>query len=126
MKMVLALTSLLALAVLTTDAKAATFPRDSTGDSMQRYESRMPSSPIAPGLFGTSYGPLYGPFLPPRPTPLTTITNILVVPEASPTPTPTKASPHAKFWIAHCGSYVEIDVDSTTNLSEEEGKTCQK
>lgn len=54
-----------------------------------------------------------------------TINNVVVQMPDTDAP---EATTHArsKFWIAHCGSFVEIDVDSTTNLVEEEGKSCTR
>ena len=92
---------------------------------MQRYDSLMPPSPMIrfPSLLGTSYWP----FVPYLPAPSVTFQNIVVeMPEATPPPSPPKAPAPSKFWFAHCGGFVGMDVDSRTNLMEEEGKPCQK
>lgn len=115
----------LALALFVTNAEAGRSPRDSSGDAMQQYDSRMPSSPMTriPSILGTSYWP----FVPYPPAPSMTIVNIEVeMPEASPPPSPPKPPAPSKFWFAHCGGFVGMDVDSRTNLMEEEGKSCQK
>jgi hypothetical protein len=113
------------LAVLVTNAEAARYPRDFSGDAMQGYNSRMPSSPMTrfPALLGTSYWP----FVPYLPAPSMTITNIVVeVPEAAPPPSPAKPPAASKFWFARCGVFIGMDVGSTTNLMEEEGKPCAR
>jgi hypothetical protein len=54
-----------------------------------------------------------------------TIVNIAVeVPEASSPTSPPKPPAPSKFWFPRCGVFIGMDVDSTTNLMEEEGKPC--
>ena len=111
--------------LLVTNAEAARYPRDFSGDAMQRFDSQMPSSPMLrfPGMLGTSYWP----FVPYLPAPSMTFANIVLeFPEAPPPPLPPKLPPPPRFWFAHCGVFVGMDVTSTTNLMEEEGKPCQK
>jgi hypothetical protein len=117
--------TVLFLALLVTNAEAGQYPRDFSGDAMQQYNSRMPSSPMTrfPALLGTSYWP----FVPYLPAPSMTIVNIAVeVPDASPPPSPQKPPAASKFWFARCGVFIGMDVDSTTNLMEEEGKPCAR
>ena len=101
---------------------AGRFPRDFSGDAMQQYDSRLPSSPMVrfPGLLGLSFWP----FIPYPPAPFRPLFNIVIEsPAEPPVPIPAKPPAPAKFWIARCGTFVEIDV-ATTNLLEEEGKDC--
>jgi hypothetical protein len=108
-----------------THAEAGRYPRDSSGDPMQRFDSQMLSSPMLrfPAILGTSYWP----FVPYLPAPSMTFQNILLeIPEASPPPPPSKPPAAARFWFARCGVFVGMDVSSTTNLMEEEEKPCQK
>lgn len=117
--------TVLFLALLVTTAEAGQYPRDFSGDAMQQYNSRMPSSPMMrfPALLGTSYWP----FVPYLPAPSMTIMNIAVeVPEASSPTSPPKPPAPSKFWFARCGVFIGMDVDSTTNLMEEEGKPCAR
>lgn len=103
-------------------AMAGRFPRDFSGDAMQQYDSRLPSSPMVrfPGLLGLSYWP----FIPYPPAPSMPLFNIVIEsPAEPPVPIPAKPPAPAKFWIARCGTFVEIDV-ATTNLLEEERKDC--
>ena len=103
-------------------AMAGRFPRDFSGDAMQQYDSRLPSSPMVrfPGLLGLSYWP----FIPYPPAPSRPLFNIVIESPAEPAvPIPAKPPAPAKFWIARCGTFVEIDV-ATTNLLEEERKDC--
>jgi hypothetical protein len=112
------------LALLVTNVEAGQSPRDFSGDAMQRYESRMPSSPMIrfPGLLGTSYWP----FVPYPPAPSMTFVNVVVdIPDTTPAPPP-KPPASPRFWFAHCGGFVGMDINATTNLMEEEQKSCQK
>lgn len=109
--------------LLVTNAEA--YPRDFSGDAMQRFNSQMPSSPMLrfPAILGTSYWP----FVPYLPAPSMTFANIVVEsPEPAPPPPVPKPPAPARFWFSHCGEFVGIDVTSTTNLMEEERKPCQK
>ena len=102
-----------------------TFQRDFSGDAMQRYDSRMPSSPMTriPSVLGLSYWP----FVAYPPAPSMTINNVVVqMPDTLAPEAALKTPARSQFWIAHCGSFVELDVDSTTNLMEEEGKSCAR
>jgi hypothetical protein len=104
-------------------AMAGRYPRDFSGDAMQRHDSRLPSSPMIrfPGTLGMTYWPFIA--YPPAPT-MPVFNFVIEIPEES-TPTPplqTKPAP-AKFWIARCGGFVEIDV-AKSNLLEEERKGC--
>ena len=111
--------------LLVTNAEAGRYPRDSSGDPMQRFDSQMLSSPMLrfPAILGTSYWP----FVPYLPAPSMTFTNIVLeLPEAAPPLPPLKPPAPARFWFSHCGVFVGMDVTSATNLMEEERKPCQK
>lgn len=111
--------------LLVAQAEAARYPRDSSGDAMQRFDSQMLSSPMLrfPAILGTSSWP----FVPYLPAPSITFSNIVLeMPEAAPPPPAPKPQAPARFWFSHCGVFVGIDVNSTTNLMEEERKPCQK
>ncbi|HKO29680.1 MAG TPA: hypothetical protein VJU54_00955 [Nitrospiraceae bacterium] len=112
------------LALLGTEAQAGRTLRDFSGDAMQRYDSQMMSSPLTyfPGTFGISVWP----FIAYPPAPSMTIVNVQVqVPELDQRPMPPPTPPaHSKFWTARCGGFVELEVSSTMNLMEEEGKPC--
>jgi len=111
--------------LLVTNAEAARYPRDSSGDPMQRFDSQMLSSPMLrfPAILGTSYWP----FVPYLPAPSMTFANIVFeTPEPAPPPPVPKPPASARFWFSHCGVFVGMDVTSTTNLMEEEQKPCQK
>jgi hypothetical protein len=106
----------------TQNATAGRFPRDVSGDAMQQYDSRLLSSPMIrfPSLLGLSYWP----FVPYPPAPSMPVFNIVIESSVEPSaPPPAKLPAPAKFWIARCGTIVEIDV-AKTNLLEEEGKDC--
>ena len=116
------LTALL-LGVLGTGAEAGRTSRDFSGDAMQRYNSRMMSSPVMrfPGPLGVSLWPYIA--FPPAPS--TIIINIQVQvsePDRSTVPPTPPARP--KFWTARCGGFVELEASQVTNLMEEEGKPC--
>lgn len=116
--------TLVLLVLLGTNAEAGRMLRDASGDPMQRFDSRMMSSPVMrfPGLFGISLWP----YIAYPPAPSTTIVNIQIQMSAldqPPAPPPT-APAHPKFWTARCGVFVELEVSSTMNLMEEERKPC--
>jgi hypothetical protein len=117
-------TSTIVLLVLFgTDVEAGRRLHDFSGDAMQRYDSRMMSSPVMrfPGLFGISLWPYI--IYPPAPS--LTIVNVQVrIPELDQPPAPASSPPRSKFWIAQCGLFVELEVSSTMNLIEEEQKPC--
>ena len=108
------------LALLGAEAEAGRSLRDFSGDAMQRYDSRMMSSPVMhfPGIFGISLGP----YIAYPSTPSMTIVNVLVqIPELDQRPTPPPTPPaRPKFWTAWCGVFVELEVSSTMNRMEEE------
>ena len=105
-------------------ASANQYLRDTSGDAMQRYDSRMPSSPMLrfPGLFGTTYRPIVA--YPPAPE-MQVFNLLIAAPEESALAVQNKPPASSKFWIARCGDIVEIDV-SKTNLIEEESKACPR
>jgi hypothetical protein len=107
-----------------TNAEASRMLRDSSGDPMQRFNSRMMSSPVMrfPGIFGISLWP----YIAYPPAPSMTIVNIQIqMPGSDQPPAPPPTPPaHPKFWTARCGVFVELDVSSTMNLMEEERKPC--
>jgi hypothetical protein len=111
-------------ALLGAQAWAATTLRDFSGDAMQRYDSRMMSSPVMrfPGLFGIAIWP----YIAYPPAPSLTIVNVHVtLPAQDPHPAPPPSPPaRPKFWTSRCGIFVELDVNSTMNLMEEERKPC--
>jgi len=98
--------------------------RDVSGDPLQRYDSRMMSSPMMrfPGLFGMSHWP----YIVYAPAPSVTIVNVQVqMPELDERPAPAPTPPaRPKFWIARCGGFVELEVNPTMNLMDEERKAC--
>ncbi len=112
------------LVLLATEVEAVRRLRDFSGDAMQRYDSRMMSSPVMrfPGLFGISLWPYI--IYPPAPS--MTIVNVQIqIPELDQRPTPASTPPaRPKFWIARCGVFVELEVSSTMSLMEEERKPC--
>jgi hypothetical protein len=112
------------LLLASTDVEASRRLRDVSGDPLQRYDSRMMSSPMMrfPGLFGISHWP----YIVYAPAPSMTIVNVQVqrselAERPAPAPTP-QARP--KFWIARCGGFVELEVNPTMNLMDEERKAC--
>jgi hypothetical protein len=116
--------TLVLLALVGTNAEAGRMLRDASGDPMQRFESRMMSSPVMrfPGLFGISLWP----YIAYPPAPSMTIVNIQIQMsglDQPPAPPPTPPA-HPKFWTARCGLFVELEVSSTMNLMEEERKPC--
>ena len=115
-------TSTLLFVLLGTKAEAGRTLRDFSGDAMQRYDSRMMSSPMTdfPGIFGVSLWP----YIAYPPAPSMTIVNVQVqFPELDMTP-PTTPFARPKFWTARCGVFVELEASSTMNLMEEERKPC--
>ena len=111
------------LVLFGTDVEAGRRLHDFSGDAMQRYDSRMMSSPVMrfPGLFGISLWP----YIVYPPAPSLTIVNVQVkIHELDQRPAPTSSPPSSKFWIARCGVFVELEVSSTMNLMEEERKPC--
>ena len=112
------------LVLLGADAEAGRTLREFSGDAMQRYDSRMMSSPVMrfPGLFGLSLWP----YIVYPPAPSMTIVNVQIqIPELDQRPTPPPTPPgRPKFWTARCGVFVELEVSSTMNLMEEERKPC--
>ena len=99
-------------------------PRDFSGDALQLYDSQMMSSPMMrfPAILGISIWP----YINYPPAPSMTILNLQVpIPDLEQRPVPAPTPPaHSKFWIAHCGSFVELEVNPTMNLIDEEQKPC--
>ena len=118
--------TLVLLALLGTEAKAGRTFRESSGDAMQRFDSRMMGSPVMRfhGLSGLSLWP----YIAYTPTPSMTIVNVQIqIPEVDQRPMPPPAPPaRSKFWTARCGVFVELEVSSTMNLMEEETKPCSR
>jgi hypothetical protein len=118
--------SLVLLALLATEAEAGRTLGESSGDAMQRFDSRMMASPVMrfPGLFGLSHWP----YIAYPPAPSMTIVNIQIqIPELNQPPPPPPTPPaRPKFWTARCGVFVELEVSSTMNLMEEEAKLCSR
>ena len=116
--------TLVLFALLGTEAEAGRTFRESSGDAMQRFDSRMMASPVMrfPGLSGLSLWP-YNAY---TPTPSMTIVNVQIqIPEVDQRPTPPPTPPaRSKFWTARCGIFIELEVSSTMNLMEEETKPC--
>ena len=116
--------TVLLLFLLGTDVEASRRLRDVSGDPMQSYDSRMMSSPMTrfPGLFGISVWPYI--IYPPAPS--MTILNLQVqVPNQDQQPMTASTPPaRPKFWIARCGGFIELEVNSTMSLMDEEGKPC--
>ena len=108
-----------------TDVEADRRLRDVSGDTLQRYDSRMMSSPMTrfPGVFGISR---WWPYLIYPPAPSMTIVNVqVIVPNLAQEPTLAPTPPaRPKFWIARCGGFVEVEVNPTMNLMDEERKPC--
>ncbi|MGA6826963.1 hypothetical protein ACO9S2_05025 [Nitrospira sp. NS4] len=116
--------TLLLLGVLGTEAGAGGASRDVSGAAMQRYESRMMSSPMMrfPGLYGISLWPYIAY---PQAPPITIVNVQVQIPELEQRPAPAPTPPaRPKFWTARCGVFVELDVSATMNLMEEERKPC--
>lgn len=112
------------LVLFRTDVEAGRIQHDFSGNAMQRYDSRMMSSPVMrfPGLFGISLWP----YIAYPPAPSLTIVNVQIQTPAldqrpAPTSTPMRSS---RFWIARCGTFVELEGSSITNLMQEERKPC--
>jgi len=120
---VLALTVVFS-SLLSTDAAASRLIRDASGDAMQRYDSRMMSSPVM--HFSSTFGRFLWPYIAYPPAPSLMIVNIQIqTPELDQRPTPPPApSARPKFWTARCGVFVELEVSPTMNLMEEERKPC--
>jgi len=98
--------------------------RDSSGDAMQRHNSSMMSSPVR--RFPSQFRGSFWPFVGYTPAPSMTIVNVHVhIPavDEQPIPPPNPPAP-SKFWIAHCGTFVELEVSETINVMEEEQKPC--
>jgi hypothetical protein len=112
------------LLLASTDVEASRRLRDVSGDPLQRYDSRMMSSPMMrfPGLFGMSHWP----YIVYAPAPSVTIVNVQVqMPELDERPAPAPTPPaRPKFWIARCGGFVELEVNPTMNLMDEDRKAC--
>ena len=112
------------LLLASTDVEASRRLRDVSGDPLQRYDSRMMSSPMMrfPGLFGMSHWP----YIVYAPAPSVTIVNVQVqMPELDERPAPAPTPPaRPKFWIARCGGFIELEVNSTMSLMDEERKPC--
>jgi hypothetical protein len=103
--------------------EAGTIARDFSGDAMQRYDSRMMTSPLQriPSVLGLSLWP----FTPYLPAPSLTVVNVQINFPAldSPSPIPPPASPaRPKFWINRCGIFVEIEVSPERTLMEVEAE----
>ena len=114
----------LLLVLLGTNVEAGRIPHDSSGDPMQRHNSQMMASPMTrfPGIMGITVWP----YIKYPPAPSTTIVNVEVrVPslESRPEPMPTPPA-RPKFWIARCGSFVEIELSPAMSLIDEESKPC--
>ncbi len=98
--------------------------RDSSGAAMQRHNSSMMSSPMR--RFPSRFSRSFWPWVAYTPAPSMTIVNVHVhvpVLDERPAPPPPPPAP-SKFWIARCGSIVELEVSETMNLMEEEQKPC--
>ena len=111
------------LGFLATDALSGQYPRDFSGDAMQRHESRLPSSPMLrfPAILGLSYWP----FINYPPAPSMPVFNIVVeLPDETNQPAPTRPPASAKFWIARCGTFVEIDATKADLIQEENRTDC--
>lgn len=114
--------SLCLFSFLGTDVLAGRYPRDFSGDAMQQFDSRLLSSPMTrfPSVLGLSYWP----FIPYPPAPSMSVLNITIdLPEEPSPPQPLKPPASAKFWIARCGTFVQVEVDKVDVL-EEERKDC--
>src|SRR5688572_6828879 len=116
--------TVLLLVLLGTDVEAVRRLRDVSGDPMQSYDSRMMSSPMTrfPGLFGISVWP----YIIYAPAPSMTILSLQVqIPNLDQQPMRASTPPaRPKFWIARCGGFVELEVNPTMNLMDEERKAC--
>jgi hypothetical protein len=114
--------SLCLFSLLGTDVLAGRYPRDFSGDAMQQFDSRLPSSPMTrfPSVLGVGYWP----FIAYPPAPSVSVLNITIdLPEEPSPPQPPKPAAAAKFWIARCGSFVQVEVDKA-DILEEEQKDC--
>ncbi|MDH4304939.1 MAG: hypothetical protein OEV53_12835 [Nitrospira sp.] len=130
--MTLLLTALLTLIPLTVSAESrggltvgpstGLHPPGTHGLGLHGPESRTPDGhfPHVRGFHGRAIRPMLGS----GPAQNLTTVNIQVERPEEPSPPPPKPSPPAKFWIARCGSFVELQAGPTLNLIEEEGKSC--
>jgi len=107
---------------LTNPAIASRYPRDFSGDAMQRHDSQLPSSPMSrfPGVLGLTYWPFIA--YPPAPT-MQMFNFVIETPGETAPVVQNKPPASSKFWIGRCGTFVEIDV-AKANLIEEESKAC--
>lgn len=92
------------------------------GVGLHGLESRTPDAHFlhVRGFHGRTIRPMLGSDLAPN----LTVVNIQVERPEEPPPPPPKPSAPAKFWIARCGSFVELQASPTLNLIEEEGRSC--
>jgi hypothetical protein len=110
------------------EVQAGSTVRDFSGDAMQSYDSRMMNSPLQriPPVLGLSFWP----FVSYLPVPSLTVVNVQInLPAAlfSPPTVPPPAAPaRSKFWIHRCGSFVEVQISSTTNMMDEEQSPCSR
>jgi hypothetical protein len=124
MKLLLWAWTLTGLLLGSTDVEASRQLRDFSGDPMQGYDSRMMSSPMTrfPGVFRITPWPYI--IYPPAPS-MTIVDVQIHIPELHQQPTTASTPPaRPKFWIARCGGYVELDVNPTMSLMDEERKAC--
>jgi hypothetical protein len=116
------------LVFLATNAISGQYPRDFSGDAMQRHSSRMPSSPMLrfPAVLGLTPWPFIG--YPPAPS--MSVFNLDIHVPAQPAqmdqPAPSKAPASAQFWIARCGSFVEVDPGKVNLIEEEARQDCAR
>ena len=113
-----------AVVLLATAAEAGRTLGEFSGDAMQRYDSQMMASPLMrfPGLFGISLWPYIA--YPAAPSMMTIVNVQIQIPEVDKPSTPPTPPARPKFWTARCGVFVELEVNSTMNLMEEERKPC--
>lgn len=119
------LTLVALLMFLAPDASAGRYPRDFSGDAMQRHSSLMPSSPML--RFPAVNGLTPWPFIWYPPAPSMTVFNVVIdTPENTDQPAPVKPPASAKFWIVRCGSFVEIDAAKDNVIEEEARQDCAR
>lgn len=110
--------------LLGTGIDAGSTSRDFSGDAMQRHNSQMMASPMIrfPAVLGVSPWP----YINYPPAPSMTIVNVQVdIPDVEQPPAPLRTPPaRPKFWIARCGSFVELEVASAMSVIDEERKPC--